>query len=879
MPVFRPTAFVLVPAAGVGLAIVLYLMLGVGKQPDQAPAPKDSVATEDSGRPRGPRAPSDWFHAQRAYPHTDIKPADLARARMQARAMRSAVAGGAVWDPVGPTNIGGRIPDLAVHPTDPLTVYVGAAEGGVIKTTNGGATWIPTFDDVEVLSIGDLAIHPTNGDIVYAGTGEANNGGGSVTYGGLGVYKTTNGGATWTNVGLTESRYIGRVTIDPVNPERVFVCAMGALFSTNPERGVYRTTNGGGSWEHVLSVSDSTGAIDLVIDRTNPNRVYAATWERIRRPHTRRYGGPTSAIYRSTNGGDTWSILGGGLPSPLSVNGRIGLAISDSNPQILYAIYADLIGNFAGVYKTTNGGDNWVRVNDGALSGMYSNFGWWFGQIRVDPLNPERVFTLGLTAHRSTTGGASWSQFGSNMHVDHHALEWAPSGAGQIMYEGNDGGLYVSQNASVSWTEILGLPITQFYTLEVDHQQPQRRYGGTQDNGTNRTLTGALNDWVEIFGGDGFYVNVDPTNNSFVYAESQYGNLGRSTNGGAGFVGALNGISGADRMNWSTPVELDPTNPQVMYYGANRLYKSTNRAASWTVISADLSDGNPGSAGVVYGTITTVAAAASNPQVVYAGTDDANVWVTQNGGGNWTRIDAALPERWITRVAVDPSQAATAYVTLSGFRDDDPLAHVFRTTDFGATWTPISSNLPEAPVNDLVIDPLNPNTLYVATDVGVYVTADLGGSWAALGADLPNGVVTDLELHAPTRILTAATYGRSMFAFDLAQTSAVADGGGAAAPAVAPRLHGAAPNPLATSAGPGTRLQFELPRAAHVALAVYDASGRLVRELVNGAEDAGRHARTWDGRNDAGHPVARGTYVVRLAADGVVRSTKVTVSR
>jgi photosystem II stability/assembly factor-like uncharacterized protein len=878
MPVFRPTAFALVPAAGVGLAIILYLILGTRKEPDTAPAPKDSVAVEDSGRPRGPRAPSDWFHAQRAYPHTDVNPADLARARAEARAMRSAVAGGAVWDPVGPTNIGGRIPDLAVHPTDHLTVYVGAAEGGVLKTTDGGASWIPTFDEVETLSIGDVAVHPTNGDIVYAGTGEANNGGGSVTYGGLGVYKTTNGGDSWTNVGLTDSRYIGRITLDPVNPERVFVCAMGALFSTNPERGIYRSTNGGGTWEHVLSVSDSTGAIDLVIDRSNPNRVYAATWERIRRPHTRRYGGPTSAVYRSTNGGDTWSILGGGLPSPLSVNGRIGLAISDSNPQILYAIYADLIGNFAGVYKTTNSGDSWARVNDGTLSGMYSNFGWWFGQIRVDPLNPERVFTLGLNAYRSTTGGASWSLMGSNMHVDHHALEWAPTGNGQLMYEGNDGGLYVSQNASVSWTEITGLPITQFYTLEVDHLMPQRRYGGTQDNGTNRTLSGSLNDWFEIFGGDGFYVNVDPTNNNFVYAESQYGNLGRSTNGGAGFLGALNGISGSDRMNWSTPVVFDPTDPQVLYYGANRLYKSTNRAALWTAISADLSDGNPGSAGVVYGTITTVAAAATNPQVVYAGTDDANVWVTQNGGGNWTRIDAALPERWITRVAVDPNQAAIAYVTLSGFRDDDPLAHVFRTTDFGATWTPISSNLPEAPVNDLVIDTINPSTLYVATDVGVYVTADLGGSWATLGADLPNGVVTDLELHGPTRILTAATYGRSMFAFDLAQTSTVTDGG-TAPPAIAPRLHGAAPNPITAGTAPGTRLEFELPRAAHVRLAVYDASGRLVRELARGPEAAGRHARMWDARNDAGRPVARGTYVVKLAADGVMRSAKVTVTR
>jgi hypothetical protein len=537
----------------------------------------------------------------------------------------------------------------------------------------------------------------------------------------------------------------------------------------------------------------------------------------------------------------------------------------------LYAIYADLVGNFAGVYRSTNGGDTWVRTNDGALAGSYATYGWWFGNIRVDPVNSDRVFVLGLNAYRSTNGGASWAQFGSNMHVDHHALEFADA-AGQIIYEGNDGGLYVSMNGGGTWLEIANLPITQFYTVEVDWQLPHRRYGGTQDNGTNRTLTGAPNDWAEIFGGDGFYVNVDPVNNSFVYAESQYGGLGRSTNGGSSFVGATSGISGSDRMNWSTPVVFDPTNPQNLFYGANRLYRSTNRAVSWTAISPDLSDGNPGSGGVVFGTITTVAAAPANPQVVYAGTDDANVWVTQNGGGAWTRVDAALPERWITRVAVDPLSAATAYVTLSGFRDDDPLPHVFQTTNFGAAWTAISSNLPEAPVNDIEIDQARPGTLYVATDVGVYVTSDLGGSWAALGTQLPNGVVSDLDLHAPTQILTAATYGRSMFTYDLAATTAVADG--ASAPALAPRLGPATPNPTRGA----TRLTVELQRTAPVTLAIYDAAGRLVRSLAQGSLPAGEHAIAWDGRNAQGRAVSGGVYLVRLEAGGIVRTGKVTVA-
>jgi len=826
----------------------------------------------------GPSAPSDWFFAQRAYPHHDINPADLARARAQAAVLRAQTEatggrGAAFWNPVGPTNIEGRIADLAVHPMDPLTVYVGAAEGGVIKTTDGGSTWTPIFDDVETLSIGDLTIDPFNPDIVYVGTGEPNNGGGSVTYGGLGVYKTTNGGVTWNNIGLTDTRYIGRVVIDRTNPNRIFVAAMGALFSTNPERGVYRSTDAGISWQHVLSVNDSTGAIDLVIDSNDPNRVYAATWERIRRPHTRDYGGLSSAVYRSTDGGDTWSILGGGLPAP-SVNiGRIGLAISLSNPLVLYAIYADAIGNFAGVYRTQNGGETWTRTNDAALSGFYATYGWWFGIIRVAPTDPNRVFVLGLDAYRSTNGGASWSQVGGNMHVDHHALEFAPTDAGQLVYEGNDGGLYRSSDGGSTWAEIHGLPITQFYTVEVDYQLPHRRYGGTQDNGTNRTLTGADGDWTQILGGDGFYVLVDPTNNSFVYAEYQYGSFFRSTNGGTSFSNATSGIGGGDRKNWSTPVVFDPSNPVTLYLGTHRVYRSINRAVSWTAISPDLTDGPGGSGGVVFGTLTTLAAAPTDPQVIYAGTDDANVWVTQNGGGNWTRVDAVLPERWVTRVAIDPTSAAIAYVTLSGFRDDDPLPHVFRTTDFGSTWTAVSGNLPEAPVNDIVIDDEDPATLFVATDVGVYLSTDTGGSWSALGVGLPNGVVNALDLHGPTRTLTAGTYGRSMFTYDVGTALGieVAD-----AAVRVPRLLPPSPNPTPAA----TRLSYELPRAARVSLGIYDVTGRLVRTLTEGAgRSAGPHTAGWDGRDSHGRLVGPGLYLVRLDADGVVRTHKVMITR
>ena len=824
-----------------------------------------------SESPLAREAPNEWFHRQRAWPRDDIDPAARLRAWEQAVEMRSRErAGAAAWDPVGPVNIGGRITDVAVHPLDANVCWAGAAEGGVFKTMNGGVTWIPTFDEESSLSIGSVAVDPSDPDVVWVGTGEPNGGGGSVTYGGTGVFRSTNGGATWTNLGLPDSRYIGRVRVDPSNPSRVFVAVLGAMYSTNPERGVYRSTDAGGSWQQVLAVNDSTGAIDLVVHPTDSNLVYAAMWERTRGPDFLNYGGDGSGLWRSTDGGDSWSELGSGLPSGPGV-GRIGISIAKSNPDILYAIYADADpGWFDGVYKTTNGGDTWTQTNDGALGGVYSSYGWWFGNIRVDPTNADRVFVLGLEFYRTTNGGASWSNAGGSMHVDHHGLDFGPTG---IIWEGNDGGMYRSVNGGTVWTKLADLPLTQFYTVEVDHQFPVRRYGGTQDNGTNRTLTGGSSDWASILGGDGFHCLVDPTNNAFVYAEWQYGNFHRSTNGGSTFIGATSGLSG--RKNWSMPVVLDPSNPARLYAGTHFLHRSTNRAASWTGISPDLTDG-PGGGNVTYGTITTIAVAATDPDVIWAGTDDANVWVTTNGGANWTRVDGALPERWVTRVAVDPGDATVSYVTISGFRWDDPLPHVFRSTDFGASWTDISSNLPEVPANDIVPDPQSPSTLWLATDFGVYRTTDVGASWSAVGTGLPNVVVTDLELHNPTRTLTAATYGRSMWTFDLNRATAAGELRPLAAAPRAPRLHPVAPNPVR---GGRTTVRFTLPRPADASLRVYDVAGRPVRTLAEGSHPGGERTLTWDGRDDEGRTVTGGVYLVRLETDGVARIRKLTVLR
>ncbi len=718
--------------------------------------------------------PSDWFFMQRAFPVGEIPLEKYYEAIEQTKQMKafSKSSMSNQWVLAGPTNIGGRISDIEMSRTSLDTVYAGIASGGIFKSTDQGYNWFPIFDETYTMSIGDLVIDPTNPNIIYVGTGEVNGGGGSVTYGGNGVYKSTDGGTTWNHIGLAATEFISRIVVDPQNSQIIFLGAMGKLFGKNSERGLYSSTNGGTTWENKLFISDSTGCIDVAINPLNPDIIYAAMWERIRRPDRRSYGGQTCGLYRSTDGGETWTELTDGIPNNSSSVGRIGISISESSPNIIYAIYADNVGYFAGVYKSTNNGDSWTRTTDGSLSSLFSSFGWWFGNIRVDPSNPNIVFVLGLDVYKTSNGGSSWFYSSGSMHVDQHGMYIHPASPNFIV-AGNDGGVYKSFDQGSNWTKISTMPITQFYTCEVDYQFPNRYYGGTQDNGTNRTLTGNLDNWHPIFGGDGFYVLVDPSNNNFVYAESQYGGFGRSTDGGYGFSYGLNGVSGSDRFNWSTPFIIDPSNPAKLYLGTNRIYRSTNRAVSWTPISPDLTDGPP-TGNQVYGTITTVASALSDSNVIYVGTDDANVWVTTNGGTNWNNISATLPTRWITRVAVDPDDAMIAYVTLSGFRYDEYLPHVFRTTNAGISWLDISSNLPDAPVNDIIIDPDSADRLYVGTDVGVFVSDNLGSTWNYVGSNLPNAPVTDLVFHSPTRKLIAATYGRSMYSIDLSQTPAIA---------------------------------------------------------------------------------------------------------
>jgi photosystem II stability/assembly factor-like uncharacterized protein len=727
-----------------------------------APArtPSGSLEIEESKDDK----PSEWFLVQRTWPQMTLNRAAVEQARTQAVHMRQAARSldQEPWTFSGPSNVGGRITGLTVHPSAPDTVYAGAAIGGVFKSTDGGIHFVPVFDEDFALSIGAVAVDPSDPLRVWVGTGEANTSGDS--YGGNGVYVTEDGGRSWQHCGLEATRHIGKIAVDPSNSNRVFVAAAGELFGTNPERGLYRTTDAGLSWQRVLYLTDSTSCIDVALNPQRPDTVYAVMWERIRRPFDRHVGGVTSGIWRSYDGGDTWAELTTGLPHGPDV-GRGGITVSAANPSRLYAIYADHPGALLNIYRSTDYGNSWQTAtyinND-----LYSSFGWYFGQIWADPVSANTVYVQGVSMFRSTNSGQNWSQVFSDAHVDHHAL-WINPANPQHLITGHDGGVNVSYNRGATSTMFADLPVTQFYAITADPSLPQRLYGGTQDNSTPRTRTGAIGDWDVLYYGDGFYCLVDPRDSDVIYAEYQYAGLGKSFDGGDSWWD-LTGDFGSDRTNWSTPYVMDPHHPDVLYLGTCRVWRTSNGGDSWTAISNDLTDG-PGSGNLVFGTITTLAVSPADSNVLYAGTDDSHVWVTTNRGTSWTEISAALPQRWVTRVAPHPDSAAVVYVSFSGYKVVEYLPHLFRSSDFGANWLDIGSGLPEAPINDVIVDPDHPTYLYVGTDFGVFYTPDLGANWYVLGADLPTSSVFDLEFVHSQRRLVAGTHGRSMWSLSVGE--------------------------------------------------------------------------------------------------------------
>jgi photosystem II stability/assembly factor-like uncharacterized protein len=835
-------------------------------------APRPGPGRESAAEDKGGRRPSEWWENQRAFPGASVNQAAFAVAREQAqfdraRAALTTSADGLTWTQLGPYNIGGRVTALAVAPGG-TTIYLGAANGGVFKSTNSGVNWTPVTDGSgwELFSIGALALDPANANVVYAGTGEANN---SVdSYDGNGLLRSADGGQTWQSLGLQATARIARVAVDPSDPDRIFVAAMGTQFSTSPDRGLYRSEDGGQNWSRVLFVSDSTGATDVLINPAHPETVYCATLERVRRYTYRRAHGPESGIWRSADHGSTWTRLTSGLPTPSDSVGRIALALCATKPSIVYAQIGSGSGlNYVGLgmYRSLNGGQTWSKRNtDASFRDTFGGFCWYFGDVAVDPNNENVVYAQGVSLMRSIDGGQTFSDFTGSAHVDQHGL-WIDPANSNHLYLGNDGGFFSSANGASTWFKSLDLPITQFYAGCVDPSNASRVGGGTQDNGSMLTASSPTG-WYEIApGGDGFYVLIDPTNPNIVFSEYQNGSGGygpfRSTSGGGSTGTWPSGITLSDRFNWSAPFAMSPADHNVMLFGSHRVYKSTNNGLSWTAVSGDLTSfPNPASL-LTYHTITTLDISAADPLCCYAGTDDGRVWRSINAGASWTNISAGLPLYYVTRVTADPVAPDVVYACLSGFGQDQHSPHVFRSADRGDTWAPIAGNLPDAPANDLVVDPGDPNTLFLATDVGVYFTRNLGGEWSALGQGMPLQAIFDLTLHQPSRTLVAATHGRSQWKINVGALP-IAVGRTATPERIA--LSAPAPNPSRGAA----RFALALPAAGTAEVTVFDAAGRRVRDLFSGVAAPGSLPLTWDGLDVRGHRAGAGIYFVRASASG-----------
>lgn len=800
--------------------------------------------------------PNDIEYIKRTFPFGQADPVAHLDALKQGQEMRNAAENDKavpVWEFAGPVNIGGRTSDLEYDPNNPEIIFAGAATGGVFKSTNGGLNFFSVFDEQAVLPIGDIAVDPVNSNIVYAGTGEAN--GGHNNFAGGGIYKTTNGGQSWVMIGLQNTVSIGKIAIDPSNPLKIYAAAVGSYFGPNPDRGIYRSDNGGANWSKILFITDSTGAIDIAVDPVNTNNLYAAMWQKTRYPNGGQLYGSTSGIYKSTNGGNNWTALGAanGLPNSSATNvGRIGLSISKSNPNIIYSVFTNGT-TYLGFFKTTNAGLNWTNANpNGQLQNGFSTFSWYFGQVRVHPANPDIVYVLDFLLMKTTNSGASWTEAGADIHVDNHALAFKPGNPERII-EGNDGGIYNSSDGGNSFAKVQELPFTQFYEIGIDKNNPQRLYGGTQDNGTNRTSTGADNDWESIYGGDGFYVIVDYTNPNVIYAESQNGGFGKSTDGGNSFNDATSGISSSEKRNWSTPVVMDPNSNNILYFGTNKVYRTTNAAASWTAVSPDLTNGNQ----TRLGTVTTIDVSKTNSNVIIAGTDDANVWITSNNGTNWTKVSASLPYRWVTRVAIDPVNENIAYATYNGLKWRDPQPHIFRTTNKGQNWSDISGNLPDAPVNAFVIDPQRSNVLIAGSDVGCYYSTNTGQSWQFLGTGLPMVSVYDMKIHPTAYYLVIGTHGRSMYKMDMNSIVGIASNESGVIRDFS--LEQNYPNPF----NPNTVISYHTAVNSFISLKVYDILGNEVATLVNEKKNAGSYKAEFSGSN-----LSSGIYFYNITVDG-----------
>ncbi len=691
---------------------------------------------------------------------------------------------------LGPAVMGGRIDDFAVVESNTNIVFVGVASGGVWKTINDGTTWEPVFDKEGVSTIGDIAVAPSDPSIVWVGTGEPNNRQSSSW--GDGIYKSMDGGKTWQNMGLAATHHIGRIVIHPKNPNVVYVAALGHLWGPNPERGVYKTTDGGKTWSQVLKINDDTGVSDIAMDPQSPDTLYAAAYQRRRTVFGFDGGGPDGAIYKSVDGGATWKKLVKGLPYENGGDtGRIGLDIYRRNPNIVYALVQHEKG---GIFRSEDMGETWKKMGDTNPRPSY------YSQVRVDPNNDLRIWVLGAAMYFSEDGGKTFSTDRvKKIHGDFHALWIDPSDSNHLL-AGSDGGIHWSYDNGRSWDFVNTIAIGQFYEIGLDNERPYHVCGGLQDNGSwcgpvrSLTTDGIANeDWLMIHGGDGFYAQVDPVEPWIVYIESQDGFLARrdlrtGQERGIGPEAKLN--EPHYRFNWNSPVAISSQNHQIIYYGGNDLFKSTNRGDSWTRLGAELTSQTDRNKLSVFGkipdkttlsrhdgveeypTITTISESPLTDKVLWAGTDDGNLQVSRDGGENWKNVASRIPGlpkgTYVSRVVASKYAEGTAYATFDGHRNDDYSIYIFLTTDYGETWKSLRNGIPETAGSVHVIreHPVNANLLFVGAEFGLWVSQDRGANWSQLKNNFPTVPVDDIQIHARENDLLLGTHGRSIWVMD-----------------------------------------------------------------------------------------------------------------
>lgn len=750
---------------------------------------KLEIATEENSKLEEKQFPYEQQFINKNFPYTtpDYRAYKLAREEAAKQSKAGARSDGK-WVVQGPGNIGARVNTLAVNPNNSDEIIAGFASGGVFRTVDNGTTWEPIFDQQSDLNIGEVTYDPNTPSTIYVGTGDPNISGFPKI--GSGIFKSTDGGDSWTYKGLEQASIISRIHVAPTDSDVIYVSTMGLPFIKTTDRGVYKSTDGGETWEHKLMINDSVGVIDMVVNPDDHDILYAAGWNRNRSDSISRIVGPDARIHKSTDGGDTWTMLEGGLPITNQM-GRIGLAMSGQNYDNIYASYVNTGGNdsctnggsqLLGIWKSSDAGNSWSEINTLPETGLPCNalggFAWYFGQVRVNPNDDNDIFVLGVDLWRTQDGGSSWDRAVPlwstyDVHADKHDLIWD----GDRMILATDGGVYESINDGEHWEDIENIATTQFYRIGYNPHKPNWYYGGAQDNGTSGGNKDMINEWPRIFGGDGFTVDFDPSDSLIYYVTTQNGGLRVTFNGGEFFDSARSGFDNSESTNWDTPYFVSKHDPKTLYAGRESVYRGFNdgNTVEWTKISPSLTDTTDNEAFLTRN-ISTVHQSPLIEEYLYAGTTDGLVWSSIDGGETWDNVSDGVPYRYVSDIVASPSNPNTAFVSVTGYKSNDFVAHIHRTDDNGQTWIPISGDLPQISINDILVHPeYGDNVIFVATDAGIYFTEDAGETWDRLGDNMPIIEVYDMVYNPVNNELVAGTFARGIQTFDLSQVNLDAD--------------------------------------------------------------------------------------------------------